>query len=246
MSIIEFLAEFIIPSMIVEMDLSRPAYCRSVAYREFARALPETKTPAGLFRAAWAIALHEYPDADVAEGEAAVAKLIATIQGRVRSTSVEARLAHLHDVLFDLLGFRGNVDDYYSPSNSYLCDVLQTRRGLPITLTLVYRRVAQGIGLTVHGVNAPGHFLAEVEMERGRGQSIYVDPFFGGGLLHEDEVFERILQATGRKLTPTAEHLVRAAPRQWLGRMLNNLQAVFASTGRERDMYAMQEMQGLL
>jgi hypothetical protein len=65
-------------------------------------------------------------------------------------------------------------------------------------------------------------------------------------LLHEDEVFERILQATGRKLTPTAEHLVRAAPRQWLGRMLNNLQAVFASTGRERDMYAMQEMQGLL
>ena len=78
------------------------------------------------------------------------------------------------------------------------------------------------------------------------GQSIYVDPFFGGGLLHEDEVFERILQATGKDLPKTAEHLARAAPRQWLGRMLNNLQAVFASTGRERDVYAMQEMQGLL
>ena len=62
----------------------------------------------------------------------------------------------------------------------------------------------------------------------------------------EEEVFERIHQATGRKLAPTAEHLMRATPRQWLGRMLNNLQAVFASTGRERDMYAMQEMQGLL
>lgn len=232
--------------MIVGMDLSQPAYCRSTAYREFSRALPEIKSAEGLFRAAWAIALHEHPDADLAEGEATVANLIATIQGRVRSTSVEARLAHLHDVLFDLLEFRGNVDDYYAPANSYLCDVLQTRRGLPITLTLLYRRVAHGIGLRVHGVNAPGHFLAEVEMEHGHGQSIYVDPFFGGGLLHEHEVFARIHQATGRELAPTAEHLMRATPRQWLGRMLNNLQAVFASTGRERDMYAMQEMQGLL
>jgi regulator of sirC expression with transglutaminase-like and TPR domain len=232
--------------MIVGMDLSHPAFCRKNAFRAFSRELPAINTPDGLFRAAWAIAQHEHPDADVAAGEAVVANLIATVQGRVRSASVDAKLAHLHDVLFDLLDFRGNVDDYYSPSNSYLCDVLRTRRGLPITLTLLYRRVAQGIRLTVHGVNAPGHFLAEVEMDRGKGGSIYVDPFFGGGLLHEDEVFARILQATGTQLHPTAEHLARAAPRQWLGRMLNNLQAVFASTGRERDVYAMQEMQGLL
>jgi regulator of sirC expression with transglutaminase-like and TPR domain len=241
-----FLAQMAKPSMIVGMDISRPAFCRTNAFRAFARELPTLNAPGGLFRAAWAISQHEHPDADVAEGEAVVANLIATVQGRVRSTSVEARLAHLHDVLFDLLGFQGNVDDYYSPSNNYLCEVLRTRRGLPITLTLLYRRVAQGIGLTVHGVNAPGHFLAEVEMDHGQGQSIYVDPFFGGGLLHEEEVFERILQATGKQLPKTAEQLARAAPRQWLGRMLNNLQAVFAATGRERDVYAMQEMQGLL
>lgn len=232
--------------MIVGMDLSRPAYCRTLAYRSFRDELSEIDSGDGLFRAAWAISQHEHPDADIAEGEATVASLISTIERRVRSNSVEARLAHLHDVMFDLLGFRGNIDDYYAPSNSYLGDVLKTRRGLPITLTLLYRQVAQGIGLTVHGVNAPGHFLAEVEMEGGSRQSIYVDPFFGGGLLHEAEVYERILQATGRKLDQTVDHLARATPQQWLGRMLNNLQAVFASTGRERDMYAMQEMQGLL
>ena len=228
------------------MDLSRPAYCRTLAYRSFRDELSEINSADGLFRAAWAISQHEHPDSDVAEGEAAVASLISTIERRVRSNSVEAKLAHLHDVMFDLLGFRGNIDDYYAPSNSYLGDVLKTRRGLPITLTLLYRQVAQGIGLTVHGVNAPGHFLAEVEMDGESQQSIYVDPFFGGGLLHEAEVYERILQATGRKLDQTVDHLARATPRQWLGRMLNNLQAVFASTGRERDMYAMQEMQGLL
>lgn len=232
--------------MIVDMDLSRPAFCRTDAYRAFSRALPGIRKSPGLFRAAWAIAQHEHPDADVREGEAVVGRLIDTVRNRLRSTTIDAKLAHLHDVLFDVLGFHGNVDDYYAPSNSYLCDVLRTRRGLPITLTLLYRHVAHGIGLTVHGVNAPGHFLAEVEVDRREGKSIYVDPFFGGGLLHEDEVYERILQATGKQLQPTAQNLSRAAPHEWLGRMLNNLQAVFASTGRERDVYAMQEMQSLL
>jgi regulator of sirC expression with transglutaminase-like and TPR domain len=228
------------------MDLSHPAFCRRNAFRAFARELSALDTPDGLFRAAWAIAQHEHPDADLAAGEAAVKSLVATVSSRVRSPAVDAKLAHLHDVLFDLLDFRGNVENYYAPANSYLCEVLRTRRGLPITLTLLYRRVAQGIGLTVHGVNAPGHFLAEVETDRALGTSIYVDPFFGGGLLHPHEVLERILQATGKEPPPTAECLSRAMPRQWLGRMLNNLQAVFAAAGRERDVYAMQEMQSLL
>jgi len=125
--------------------------------------------------------------------------------------------------------------------------VLRTRRGLPITLTLVYRRVAAGLGLVVHGLNAPGHFLAEVETEQfGETQSMYVDPFFGGGLLTQSEVFARITQATGQAIDPSSEHLQRATPEQWLARMLHNLQAVFAASGRERDVYAMQELHALL
>jgi regulator of sirC expression with transglutaminase-like and TPR domain len=229
------------------MDATRPAYCRPTAYRAFAAALPEADGPEGLFRAAWAIAQHELPDADVETGEAVVGRLADAVRRRVRSHSSEALLAHLHDVLFDVLGFRGNTEDYYQPANSYLPEVLRTRRGLPITLTLVYRRVAADLGLAVHGVNSPGHFLAEVEsQEAGGAQSMYVDPFFGGGLLTADEVFERISQATGHDVEPAPQHLRRATPTQWLMRMLHNLQAVFAATGRERDLLAMQELQALL
>ena len=64
-------------------------------------------------------------------------------------------------MLFEVFGLRGNAEDYYNPANSYLCDVLATRRGLPITLSLVYKLVAEGVGLEVHGVNAPGHFLVD-------------------------------------------------------------------------------------
>jgi hypothetical protein len=64
--------------------------------------------------------------------------------------------------------------------------------------------------------------------------------------LHESEALARIGEATGREVTPSPELLARATPRQWLARILNNLQAALASAGRERDMFAMQELEQLL
>jgi regulator of sirC expression with transglutaminase-like and TPR domain len=229
-----------------------PAYCQPVAYAAFAREMPDVETTPGLFRAAFAIARHERPNADVADAEAIIVELADTIRRRVHSTNPQAKLAHLHDVLFDVVGFVGNVEDYYNPANSYLPDVLSTRRGLPITLTLIYKTVGEQLGLTIRGINAPGHFLAAVAAGEAvkpsttRRAWMYVDPFYGGGLLNEGDVFRRIAEATGRNVPPSPEWLVPATHRQWLSRMLNNLQAVFAHSGRERDLYAMQELQGLL
>ena len=199
------------------MIVPSPAYCRPAAFRAFAESLRSAHSPEGLFRAAWAIAQHHQPEADLAAGETVIANLAAAVRRRVKSSSQEALVAHLHDVLFEVIGFRGNRDDYYSPANSLLPDVLRTRRGLPISLTLIYRSVAAGVGLTVHGVNSPGHFLAEIELEEVGGRRLaYVDPFFGGDLLHEPEVLARIAEATGREATRTPELLQRATPRQWL------------------------------
>ena len=229
-----------------------PAYCHTAAYDAFAREMPRVDTTSGLFRAAFAIARHEHPAAEVEQAEATIAELSETVRRRVRSPSVEAKLAHLHDVLFDVVGFTGNVEDYYNPANSYLPDVLRTRRGLPITLVLVYKCVAEGVGLTVRGINSPGHFLAAVESDRSDRAAtsgvawMYVDPFYGGELLNADDVCRRIAETTGIVAAEPSQLLTPATHRQWLGRMLNNLQAVFAHAGRERDLYAMQELQELL
>lgn len=225
---------------------TQPAYCRPAAYQLFQEQLATIDTGESLFRAAFAIALHERPEAKLAEVETIVENLADTVASRVRSRTTEALLAHLHDVLFDVYGLRGNVDDYYDPANSYLPDVLRTRKGLPITLVLVYKRVAERLGLTVHGVNAPGHFLAEVETIETSGKSITIDPFFSGELLNENEIVRRISQATGRNVEPAPNLLARATHRQWLERMLNNLQAAFAVLGQDRDVCAMQELQALL
>jgi regulator of sirC expression with transglutaminase-like and TPR domain len=229
-----------------------PAYCRPAAYDAFAIEMPRVDSTTGLFRAAFAIARHEHPNANVDQAQAALAELADTIGRRVHSPNIDAKLAHLHDVLFDVVGFVGNVDDYYNPANSYLPEVLRTHRGLPITLVLVYKCVAERIGLEVRGINSPGHFLAAV-----RGNSagsvgatespwMYIDPFYGGQVLYHDDVCRRITATTGRELFDPSLWLEPASHRQWLARMLNNLQATFAQMGRERDLYAMLELNELL
>jgi regulator of sirC expression with transglutaminase-like and TPR domain len=229
-----------------------PAYCRSAAYDAFATEIPRVNTTSGLFRAAFAIARHEQPDADLKQAEAMIAELAETVNRRVHSLTVDARLAHLHDVLFDVVGFVGNVEDYYDPANSYIPDVLRTHRGLPITLVLIYKCVAERVGLQAEGINSPGHFLAAVRSgESGgsktkRAEWMYVDPFHSGELLNGGDVCRRIAETTGVMVPDSPRWFAPATHRQWLGRMLNNLQAVFAHTGRERDLYAMQELQELL
>lgn len=236
----------------IELLACMTAYCRPTAYRAFATELPRIDSTAGLFRAAFAIARHETPDADVEAADATIADLSETVRRRVHSDNVEARLAHLHDVLFDVVGFSGNVEDYYNPANSYLSEVLRTHRGLPITLVLIYKCVAERIGLRVNGINSPGHFLAAVrgnqkgDMPTNSAPWMYVDPFHGGELLNRAEVCRRISETTGVLTSNTAQWLAPATHRQWLIRMLNNLQAIFARAGRERDLYAMQELQELL
>jgi regulator of sirC expression with transglutaminase-like and TPR domain len=229
-----------------------PAYCHPAAYDAFVRELPQIETTDGLFRAAFAIARHEQPDADISKAERTISDLAETVGKRVHSTSIEARLAHLHDVLFDVVGFTGNVEDYYNPANSYLPEVLRTHRGLPITLVLIYKCVAERIGLSVRGINSPGHFLAAVSMsgadesEPGPKAWMYVDPFYGGELLDEADVCRRISDTTGVEVTDAAVVLKVATHRQWVSRMLNNLLAVFAHTGNERNLFAMEELYELL
>ena len=102
-----------------------------------------------------------------------------TVRARVRGTQPQALLAHLHDVLFDEEGFQGNTDDYYNVNNSYLPVVLQSKQGLPITLSLLYKAVAERLGLKVWGIGLPGHFICGLNAD---GSQMLIDPFSGGRL----------------------------------------------------------------
>lgn len=223
--------------------MSKSVYCRPEAYHLFRAQMPRIETLDGLIAAAVAVSMHELPHASIEAVDRELWKYASLVRSRAPSGRPEALLAHLHQLLFDEAGFIGNSEHYYDPANSYLPSVLERKRGLPITLTLIYKAVAERAGLCVAGINAPLHFMAGVE----EGESIMlIDPFFAGRVLSRDEAFERIEQAAGRTIARVDQMLPKATHRQWLSRILQNLISLFQHEHRDRDFRAMVELRGIL
>ncbi|MFM8410062.1 MAG: SirB1 family protein, partial [Alphaproteobacteria bacterium] len=132
----------------------------------------------------------------------------------------------LVDEIFARRGFGGDADHYDDPRNSFLDQVLVRRRGIPITLAIVYVATADRIGQRAVGVNAPGHFLI-------RHGDVLLDAFAGGReVSHED--FARRLRAAGvEDVAATASFLLAHPPthREVLSRMLRNLKAIHLRRG---------------
>ena len=122
--------------------------------------------------------------------------------------------------LFVRRGFAGATDDYADPRNSFLDAVLERRRGIPISLSVVVIEVARRLGVVVHGVGMPGHFLVQAA----GAEDIWCDPFAGGALLDVDGCRARFdaLFRGERVLHP--RDLAPTPPRAILARMLANLE----------------------
>jgi regulator of sirC expression with transglutaminase-like and TPR domain len=126
------------------------------------------------------------------------------------------------------MGFGGNVNNYYDPDNSFLNAVLRTRRGIPITLAVLWLELAQGLGLKARGVNFPGHFMVKVNLPNGQ---VVIDPFTGQSLSREDlserlEPYKRRNGLVDDFDVPVGLYLQAATPREILARLLRNLKEI--------------------
>lgn len=225
------------------MNPTLPICCSSKAFAFLSEQLPCLNSSDGLLQGAAAIAMHQMEDVDVADIDAQLQHFTDTVRSRVRGPQTQALLAHLHDYLFDELGFEGNSEDYYNTSNSYLPAVLETRKGLPITLSLIYKIVAERLGLRSFGIGLPGHFLAGLEIQD---RITLIDPFSRGRILTVNETRQRMMEVTGPNAEWSTELLRPVSHRHWLTRMLQNLLHVFGAAGNYADVAAVLEMEMLL
>ena len=131
-------------------------------------------------------------------------------------------------VLFVEEGFRGNVDDYYDPKNSFLHEVLDRRTGIPISLSVVYMEVARRIGLRVTGVGFPGHFLVRAFDDD---RAVVIDPFNGGAVLGKDDLQDLLTRVVGPDARLDATMLAPIPKTQILTRMLVNLAGIYGKRG---------------
>ncbi|MES2347104.1 MAG: transglutaminase-like domain-containing protein, partial [Pseudomonadota bacterium] len=182
-----------------------------------------------LLEAAASLAQDEYPDLDVQQVLGDVDQLLARLKRRLPADAAPlARLRALNQFFFNDLNFGGNLNDYYDPDNSYLNAVLRTRRGIPISLAVLWMELAQGLDLQARGIGFPGHFMLKVTLPKGQ---VVIDPFTGKSLSREElgerlEPYKRSNGLVGDFDVPLGLYLQPASSREIIARMLRNLKEV--------------------
>ena len=164
-----------------------------------------------LDHAALLLAAHASPDLDVGAQLDRIDELAARCP--------EPTLDGIRRLLFQDMGFAGDFDDYSDPRNSFLDQVLDRRRGIPISLSVLMMEVGRRVGVPLEGVGLPGHFLVRHAGTPG----VVIDPFHGGRLLDADQCAELFSTLFGEAATLPASMLEAARPRAILARMLANL-----------------------
>jgi regulator of sirC expression with transglutaminase-like and TPR domain len=178
-----------------------------------------------LDRAALELAAIEYPDLDAGSFLAILDSYAVELAGRLPDDcGGQQFVAAANRYLFEELGFSGNSKNYYDPRNSCLNEVLTSRTGIPITLSLVYMEIARRLAKPVFGIGLPGHFL--VQYDDGA-SSAFIDPFHGGTLLTPAECYELAQRASGEQFADDPALLARVSKQQIVRRMINNLRSVY-------------------
>ena len=190
-----------------------------------------------LLEAAASLAQDEEPALDVQQVLDDVARLLKRVTARLPDEDDDlTRLGILTQVFCTDLGVGVNVNDYYAPENSYLNEVLRTRRGIPISLAVIWLELAQALDLQAQGVSFPGHFLVKVTLDDGL---VVLDPLTGESL-GVDKLAERLgpyREPADRLAAPDLDEgeiplglYLQACPaRDVLARMLRNLKEIFRS-----------------
>ena len=135
-------------------------------------------------------------------------------------------IERINDQLYRKEKFRPNRDDYYNPSNSFLNVVIRRKIGIPITLSIVYMRVAESLDFKLVPVSFPSHFLIKYILE---GESeIIIDPYNEGRIM-DDYSLKQLLDQTAPRLSValTRDFVARASVTKVMIRMLNNLKTSY-------------------
>ena len=177
-----------------------------------------------LARAGFLIAAMEYPGLDLDHQVGLLDSLSAAVSGRLEASRDPLFCVNtLSEYLFDEVGFQGNLDDYYDPRNSFLNEVLSRRLGIPITLSLVCIEVGKRLDIPLLGVSMPGHFLLKHQQE----EDLFIDPFYKGILLSEEECAQRLQQVTQSNIPWDSRYLAPVSNRDFVARILRNLKNIY-------------------
>jgi len=192
---------------------------------DFVREISKRDSELDVVRACLCISEDEYPGIS---RDAYIGKLQGIVQdarGRLEGNEgISERLSVLNDVIFNEYGFQGDSENYYSPENSYLNRVIDMRKGIPLTLSIIYMHVGRNMGLPLTGISFPSHFLVELSSPD---SDMIIDPFNAGRTVSKGEltlILRKIFRNTEVSLDP---FITASGNRQIILRLLMNLKSSY-------------------
>ncbi len=197
-----------------------------------------TKDDSDLFQGVYLINKYQYPERDRSQLETLVDKISRAVWLELNANLTAFEIVKVFNhVIFEQFGFKANKTNYHSPQNSYLHDVLEAKKGNPLSLSVVYQLVAERIGIPIKGVNLPNHFIlayldvnkTNLFLEDPDNQVLfYVNPFSNGAIVGKHEIEQFLAQL---KLDNDPEYFTPCGHRAMVKRMLNNLIYSYARLG---------------
>lgn len=181
-----------------------------------------------LLPAALAIARVEYPALEARPYIDRIDEMGVRAAARLGELSVHSSEAvtAFNEFLYEEEGFTGNRAQYEDPRNSFLNEVIDRRTGIPLTLAVIYLEVARRAGLSISGVNFPGHFLLR-SVPGAIGHELIIDPFHGGALLSEVDCRQLLRNHLGDEAAFDSSLLAPATRHDIIVRMLVNLKRLY-------------------
>jgi regulator of sirC expression with transglutaminase-like and TPR domain len=197
-----------------------------------------------LVTAALEIARDGQPDLEFEPTLTKIRKAVSELTRPIAMADDEvSELNLLVEYLTEELNLHGHNDSFDSAECSYLNCVMESGRGIPISLSVIYMAVANELGIPLIGVAAPSHFLTQLQTDR---EVLYVDAFRRGHIMNERECVQWLHELTELPMAEIWPTLKPTNERRIMVRMLNNLKAVFGNNDEWASAWRVQQRLALL
>jgi regulator of sirC expression with transglutaminase-like and TPR domain len=184
---------------------------------------------------AWMLAQTRYPEISIEGYQAVLDDFAGELRERMpHGAGADQTFASFNKYFLEVLGFKGNEDNYYDPDNSYLNRVLDRRTGNPISLCLIYLLLGRRLNLPITGIGLPGHFICRFQTAS---EEFYIDVFNQGKLWTKANCLQYLIF---RNYNLQEDYLAPVNSRRMLMRICGNLQQIYHQHGMAGDSTRMQ------
>jgi regulator of sirC expression with transglutaminase-like and TPR domain len=212
---------------------------------------PANNTHVELLNGAILLAHYQYPDLDEQKIMNQINKIKRDVWLELNDhlTALE-KVKVLNKVIFEIHGFAGNTSNYHAPQNSFINIALESKKGNPLMLSIIYSAIAQSLDIPIYGVNLPEHFVlayqesADILTGRYNDEVLFYINAFSRGIVFDKKEINTFLKQLGLPLEPS--YFVPCSNKDIILRLIRNLSYSYQKLGDTEKTDELEELAGVL